>query len=172
MQAIMVAKQGKGFMYMNKLLFILLFFVGAGLLFQQCKKNTDTNDFFNPVQFKTQLNLNLPQYLDLQFPQGYVYITEGNKGSVVYHLPQGGYIVYDRTCSYNPTDACAAVTVDSNYVGMRCGHYANGFKKCCESVFDLNTGIATQKPASKPLKQYYTSFDELNKILYISTTPF
>jgi nitrite reductase/ring-hydroxylating ferredoxin subunit len=168
----MVAKRGKDFTIMNKLFYPFFVVIGIGLLFQQCKKSTDTTDFFTAVQFKTQLNLNLPQYIDLQFPQGYIYITEGNKGSVVYHLPQGGYVVYDRTCSYNPSDACAAVTVDSNYVGMRCGHYANGFKQCCASVFDLNTGTAIQKPASKPLKQYYTSFDELNKILYISTTPF
>jgi Rieske Fe-S protein len=157
---------------MNKLLITLLAIASLALSLQQCKKNTDTNDFFSPVQFKTQLNLNLPQYIVLQSPQGYVYIPEGNKGTIIYSLPQGGFIAMDRTCSYNPDDACAAVTVDSNYIGLRCGHYANGFKQCCASVFDLNSGVAIQKPASRPLKQYYTSFDEANKVLYVSTMPF
>jgi nitrite reductase/ring-hydroxylating ferredoxin subunit len=157
---------------MNKFWVTLLAFGWLSITLPQCKKNTDTTDFFNPVQFKTQLNLSLPQYIHLTFPQGYVYIPEGNKGTVVYHLPQGGYIAYDRTCSYNPSDACATLTIDSNYIGLRCGHYNKGFQQCCASVFDLNSGIAIQKPASKPLKQYYTSFDEVNQILYISTTPF
>lgn len=172
MPGIMAAKQGKDFTRMNKVVSILVIFAVITVTLQRCKKSTDTSDFFTPVQFKTQLNLNLPQYINLQSPQGYVYIPEGNKGSVVYHLPHGGFVVYDRTCSYNPNDACAAVTIDSNYAGIRCGHYNKGFQQCCASVFDLNTGTAIQKPASKPLKPYYTSYDEVNKILYINTTPF
>lgn len=146
--------------------------VSLSIVLPCCEKSTDTADFFAPVQFKTQLNLNLPQYIGLASPQGYVYIPEGNKGTVVYHLPQGGFAAYDRTCSYNPQDACAQITVDSNYVGMRCGNYKNGFQTCCASVFDLNTGTAIQKPASRPLKSYYTSYDEAQKVLYISTSPF
>lgn len=174
MQAITGAKQEKDFTVMNKFVLPGLVLFGLVFVLQNCKKSTDTSDYFKPVQFKTQLNLNLPQYIFLQQPQGYVYLNppEGNKGCVVYHLPQGGFVVYDRTCSYNPNDACAAVTVDSNYAGLRCGHYNNGFKQCCASMFDLNTGTATQKPATKPLVQYYTSYDELNKILYINTSPF
>jgi hypothetical protein len=92
----------------------MIFLMALTVTLQNCTKNTDTQDFFNPVQFKTQLNLNLPQYIGLLAPQGYVYLTEGNKGTVVYHLPQGGFAAYDRTCSYNPKDACAQITVDSN----------------------------------------------------------
>jgi nitrite reductase/ring-hydroxylating ferredoxin subunit len=157
---------------MNRFIGVVIVCAALAVVLQCCKKSTDTSDYFTPVQFKTQLNLNLPQYTNLQLPQGYVYIPEGNKGSVVYHLPQGGYVVYDRTCSNNPGDACAAVTVDSNYAGLRCGHYDKGFKQCCASVFDLNTGTAIQKPASKPLVTYYTSYDEVNKVLYINSTPF
>lgn len=155
-----------------KLYLSIVLLVSVSTVLQCCKKSTDTSDFFNPVQFKTQLNLNLPQYIALGAPQGYVYIPEGNKGTVVYHLPQGGYAAYDRTCSHNPKDACAQVTVDSNYAGIRCGSYQNGFQPCCASVFDLNTGTAIQKPASRPLKSYYTSFDEAQKVLYVSTSPF
>ena len=172
MRVILEEKQERDFILMNKLFAIFVLLGVLSLSLQQCKKNTDTADFFTPVQVKTQLNLNLPQYIALQSPQGYIYIPEGNKGTVVYSLPQGGFIAFDRTCSYNPSDACAAVTVDSNYVGLRCGKYDNGFKPCCNSMFDLNSGIATQKPASRPLKQYYTSYDEANKILHVSSTPF
>lgn len=168
-------KQEKDFIYMNRiLLFIAIISLSLGL--QQCKKNTDTSDFFTPVQVKTQLNLNLPQYITLTSPQGFVYIPEGNKGIVVYALPQGGYIAFDRTCSYNPANACSYVTVDRNYSGLRCGSYANDttstFTPCCGSKFDLNSGVALEKPASVPLKQYYTSYDEAQKILYVSSSPF
>jgi Rieske Fe-S protein len=157
---------------MNRFILVCVAFVGLALVLQRCKKSTDTSDFFNPVQFKTQLNLNLPQYINLQFPQEYVYIPEGNKGSVVIHLAHGGFAVYDRTCSFNPDEACGIITVDSGYTPLRCGHYNKGFKECCASQFDINTGTATRKPATKPLKQYYTSYDEVNKILYINTVPF
>lgn len=180
MPDIMVAKQAKDFTVMNKeknfhlsVLCLLL------MTFLQCKKaNTvdNTTDFFPPVQFKTQLNLNLPLYIPLTFPQGYVYIPEGNKGTVVIHLAQGGYVAYDRTCSFQPTDACAQVVVDSNYANIKCGSYkANtkpSFTPCCGSTFDLNTGIATTKPAQIPLRQYYTSYDDAQKILWISNAPF
>lgn len=165
-------KQEKAFITMNRLILLLTLF-GLPLLLLRCGKNTDNgNDFFPPQQFRTQLNLNLPQYMNLTFPQGYVYIPEGNKGSVVYRLPQGGFVVYDRTCSYNPDAGCAQVTVDSNYAGLKCGSYNNGFQPCCQSIFDLNTGVPTQKPANRSLRQYFTSFDEGQKILYISSTPF
>jgi nitrite reductase/ring-hydroxylating ferredoxin subunit len=175
MQVITDAKQEKDFTHMNRiLLFTAIVLLAFGL--QQCKKSTDTSDFFTPVQVKTQLNLNLPQYIALTSPQGFVYLPEGNKGIVVYHLPQGGYIAFDRTCSYKPGDACSYVTVDRNYSGLRCGTYANDttstFTSCCGSKFDLNSGVALEKPASVPLKQYYTSYDEAQKILYISNTPF
>jgi len=176
MPATMDAKQAKDFIHMNKFIITCIAIAALAFTLQQCKKGTDTSDFFTPVQVKTQLNLNLPQYITLQNPQGFVYIPEGNKGIVVYHLPQGGYMAFDRTCSYNPKDACAAVTVDRNYTGLRCGKYANDttstFTPCCGSKFDLNSGVAIEKPASVPLKSYYTSYDEAQKILYISSSPF
>jgi nitrite reductase/ring-hydroxylating ferredoxin subunit len=175
MQAIMDVKQEKDFIHMNKLISCIAI-IALAFTLQQCKKNTDTSDFFPPVLVKTQLNLNLPQYLTLQNPQGFVYLPEGNKGIVVFHLPQGGYVAYDRTCSYNPKDACAAVTMDRNLSSLRCGKYATDttsiFTPCCASKFDLNTGIALEKPASVPLKSYYTSYDETQKILYVSSSPF
>jgi nitrite reductase/ring-hydroxylating ferredoxin subunit len=179
MQGITAEKQVKDFIRMNK----KWCFVFASLLLsfalQYCKKaNVVDNNavFFPPVQVRTQLNLNLPQYIFLTQPQGYVYIPEGNKGIVVYHLPQGGYVAYDRTCSYNPTDSCAQLTMDRNYVGLRCGKYANDtttvFTPCCTSIFELNNGTAIQKPASIPLKSYFTSLDVANNTLFISSSPF
>lgn len=174
----LVVKQGKDFTIMNKQhisFFILLISV---CLFVQCKKNVvDTSsNFFTPVQFKTSLNLSLPQYIILNQPQGFVYITEGNKGSVVINLPQGGFVAYDRTCSHMPTDSCARVIMDRNFSGLKCGTYANdttiNFTPCCGSEFEINNGTAIKKPASIPLKQYFTSFDEGQKILYVSSVPF
>jgi hypothetical protein len=46
------------------------------------------------------------------------------------------------------------------------------FNVCCGSEFELNNGTAVKKPAILPLKQYFTSYDEQQKILYISNTPF
>jgi len=164
-------------MNMNKKNTFFILMTACCLVFVQCKKNTiDPNqDFFPPVQVYTNLNLNLPTNIGLTFPQGYLYLPQGNKGIVVYNSPNNGYVAYDRTCSYNPTEACAAVTVDSNYIGLRCGTYQVGatpsFKPCCESIFDLNTSIVSKGPATRPLKQYFTSYDVSTNILYISSSP-
>jgi nitrite reductase/ring-hydroxylating ferredoxin subunit len=171
-------KQERDFTVMNKIVSIIAI-IALAFTLQQCKKGNDIDgntDFFPPVQVKTQLNLNLPQYIPLTFPQGYIYLPEGNKGIIVYHTPQGGYVAYDRTCSYKPDSACSKVVVDSSLASIRCGSYepnaTPSFKPCCSSRFDLNTGIALELPAKYPLKGYYTSFDESQKILYISSTPF
>ncbi len=180
MQVILDVKQEKDFINMNLKTKLFLVFLGLSAIgLQQCKKSNvidNTTDFFTPVQVKAQLNLNLPQYIFLTQPQGYVYIPEGNKGIVVYHLPQGGYMAYDRTCSFNPAEQCASVSMDRNYANLKCGSYANDttfvFNVCCGSEFELNNGTAVKKPAILPLKQYFTSYDEQQKILYISNTPF
>lgn len=177
MLVIMAVNRGKGFIVMSKQLVFMACLGSFMLGLSSCKKNTIDTDanFFPPVQVYTQLNLVLPQYVGLTFPQGYIYIPEGNKGIVIYNRPSGGYVAFDRTCSFNPKDGCANVTVDSNYVGLRCGNYIKGnspsFTPCCESIFDLNAGVAIQKPASRPLKQYFTSFDATNNILYVSSNP-
>lgn len=174
MQATTDVKLGKDFMIMRKASLILgLLTLVVGL--QQCKKSKTIDngvDFFPPVQVNTQLNLNLPQYIPLSFPQGYVYLPEGNKGIVVFNKPSGGYVAFDRTCSHNPTDACAQVTVDSNFVGYRCGKYESGFQACCTSVFDLQSGVVINGPAVRPLRAYFTSYDATNNILFISSNPF
>jgi Rieske Fe-S protein len=173
-------KPEKDFILMkNRPLLLVLFSLAVLPFLQYCKKENvvdNTTDFFPPVQVRTQLNLNLPQYLILSQPQGFVYLPEGNKGIIVYHLPQGGYVAYDRTCSYNPKDSCAQVTLDRNYTGLRCGKYANDtsltFNACCASQFELTSGTPIQRPARIPLKSYFTSYDEGQKTLYISSTPF
>jgi Rieske Fe-S protein len=177
MQVISAVKQEKDFIPMNKQFFVITLCISLIVVLSNCKKSNVDNqvDFFPPVQVYTQLNLSLPQYVALTFPQGYVYLPEGNKGIVVFNKPSGGYVAFDRTCSHNPNDACAQVTVDSNFVGLRCGKYVVGanpnFETCCASIFDLSTGVVIQKPAVRPLKQYFTSYNATTNVLFVSSSP-
>lgn len=156
MPVITDAKPGKVFTRMkNKLLYVYLL-----LLMLACTKDNtqeQTADFFPPVQVFVSINLAFPQFSDLNNLQGYAYLPEGNKGIIVYHTLDDRFVAFDRTCSFNPTDACAFVSVDSSRIQFRCGQFKPNFTACCNSRFEASSGIVQTGPARIPLKQYFTS---------------
>lgn len=170
MPGIMVAKAVKAFIPMNKFLMIAMTVLALG-----CKKSSQSNssgaDFFPPVQVNTQINMSFPQYASLQNLQGYVYLTGvGNKGIVVYHTTDDQFVAFDRTCSVNPTQSCAIVSVDSIPTRYRCGKPGTaGWEKCCNSTFDATYGTALSGEARQGLKQYYTA--RSGSLVYISSSP-
>lgn len=165
MQATMVAKQEKGFTLMNKLGVLVV----AVLLSFSCKDTVNSTDFFTPVQVYININLDLPTYVALSLPQGYVYEAAGNRGVIVYRTIFNEYVAFDRTCPHNPTDACSYVSMDSTSAYYACGQYNPGWKGCCNSKFDPATGNPLSGPARRALKQYYVKQDGRN--LLITNTP-
>lgn len=97
-----------------------------------------------------QLNLNLPEYIQLRSDRTYAYLNDGGvRGIIVYHESGTNYIAYERNCSFQPNSACATVEVHVSTLYMLC--------PCCSSSFDLATGFPTGGPAWRPLRQYETS---------------
>lgn len=160
-------KQEKDFTVMNKLLAICI----ALLTVVSCKDNTVSGtDFFTPVQVYLNINLSLPAYSALNFPQGYVYETGGNKGIVVYHTIFNDYVAFDRTCPDNPGNACSYVSMEDTTRIFRCGHFVGStWQACCNSKFDPATGNVVGGPAKRALKQYYVKQD--GNILIVTNSP-
>ncbi len=154
---------------MNRLLlvFVLLF-----VSITSCQKSTvDPNtDFFPAKQVSTSVDLHLPQYFDLNNPQGFVYINAGYRGIILYHTTDDKFVAYDRTCPYQTDKSCAYVTVDSSRIFFRCGHYDTTWNACCNSKFDPASGMPYTLPAQRALKQYYTS--KRDNIIEINSSPF
>ena len=82
-------------------LFLLLMLA----LFFSCEKN-DTNDILPDVYVSETININLPQYIDLQTARGYAYTNGGIRGIVVQNtgMENPPYKAFDRAC---PNNDCA-----------------------------------------------------------------
>jgi len=93
------------------------------------------------------VDLNLPEYSNLQGSGNSIFIEGGVKGIIIYHGAGNDYKVYDRNCSYEPSLSCSQIeTVDAGIA--YCG--------CCTSAFLLsNHASVLNSPALLPLKEYY-----------------
>lgn len=80
----------------NLLLLILL------IPFLSCEKN-DTNDILPNVPVNVIIDLNLPQYIDLQTPSGWSYTNGGLKGILIQNTGIGSqpFKAFDRACPNN-----------------------------------------------------------------------
>ncbi|WP_457619024.1 phosphoribosylaminoimidazole carboxylase [Lutibacter sp.] len=95
-------------------LFLLLPFI----MFFSCEKNV-TNDILPNVSVNVTINIDLPQYIDLQTPTGWAEITGGIKGILIQNTGIGNppYKAYDRAC---PNNDCATPMVFDGSLKMKC----------------------------------------------------
>ena len=65
------------------------------------------------------INLNLPQYIDLQTPSGWVYTKGGIKGIVIQNIGIGNppYKAFDRAC---PNNDCATPMTFDGSLKLQC----------------------------------------------------
>ena len=115
-------------------------------------------DYIQEVYVNINVDLNLPEFSDLQAQGSSIFIEGGVEGIIIYHGVGNDYKVYDRNCSYEPSLSCS--NIDSVDAGIAyCG--------CCSSAFLLsNDAIALNSPALLSLKAYNWSLGN-NNILRI-----
>jgi hypothetical protein len=125
---------------MKSAIYILI----ALFFFSNC--NTK-DDYIQEVYVNINIDLNLPEYSDLQVSGNSIFIEGGVEGIIIYHGVGNDYKVYDRNCSYEPSLSCSQI--DSVDAGIAyCG--------CCTSAFLLsNDASVLNSPALLPLKKYY-----------------
>ncbi|MFN4083746.1 MAG: hypothetical protein ACK4K9_08960 [Bacteroidia bacterium] len=160
---------------MNKLLTGILL---LSILYSCKKKNTINQqdlDFFPPVNVDFTVNLSLPNYAGLNFPNGHAYEDNfGYKGVVIYNTGFDGpeqFVAFDRTCPYKPDSICSRVSVDSTNIYFACGQlYQGRFVKCCSSRFFALNGTWIDGPAKRNLRQYFV-YRFGSNILRITNVP-
>ena len=114
-----------------------------------CKKQSDNGVPITAVDI--YLYSNNPSFINLTAVGGYVYITGGVRGILLYRKSNSEIMAYDRNCTYQSTQPCATVVVDQTHI--------LAVDTCCHSKFSIYDGGVTQGPASLPLKAYQTTFD-------------
>ena len=109
--------------------------------------NTDDSSCIYPVYVNINIDLNLPEYSDLQVSGNALFIEGGVEGIIIYHGVGKDYKVYDRNCSYEPSLSCSYI--DSVNSGI-------AYCRCCSSAFLLsNNASVLNSPALLPLKIYH-----------------
>ncbi len=121
----------------------------ALLLGTGCRKENNSGVPLTQVDF--QINVNNPAYNDLAVPGGWLYLTGGSMGIIVYRKSLEEFVALDRHCPYQPADLCRVHVDDTDVLARD--------TTCCGSAFLIMDGSVTQGPASLGLQRYNTSFN-------------
>jgi nitrite reductase/ring-hydroxylating ferredoxin subunit len=133
-----------------KIVFKIIGFTAVIMLcFFACKK--DNNTSVPNVGVDINIYTNDPSFNNITTIGGWVYITGGARGILVYRKSSSEFMAYDRNCTYQSGDPCATVFVDASDIVA--------VDTCCHSKFHMYDGSVLQGPAVLPLKTYNTTFD-------------
>ncbi len=116
----------------------------------QCKGYRDN---LPSVYVNITLDLNKPEYFDLNTFGNYIYITGGLAGIIVYRDLDGSFKAYDRACPYDFNANSARVSVTDISLGV-----ASDTLHCGSEFSITNEGVPIKGPASQPLRQYKTYY--------------
>jgi nitrite reductase/ring-hydroxylating ferredoxin subunit len=109
------------------------------------------HDSIPEVPVNVYLDVNSTMFIELNTIGGWVYLTGGYRGILVYRVSVDDFVAYDRACPYDPFEPCSRITVDPSGITVT--------DSCCGSQFGILDGSVIQGPATIPLKRFYTYFD-------------
>ncbi len=132
----------------------LFFLVIMLLLFSTCTKEDQHPVPIVPVDFRINLEF---QFIELNSIGGWIYVTGGFGGIVIYRMSVDEFTAFDRACPVHPYDQDARVVVEDPPMAI-CN--------VCESTYLLLDGSPVSGPARHPLKAYRAVFDD--PYLYVS----
>jgi nitrite reductase/ring-hydroxylating ferredoxin subunit len=96
--------------------FILLAFFMSLL---SCSDNIDNNQFLPNVNVDVTIDLNLPQFINLQVAGGFAFASGGIRGLVIYNNGIG-FVAFDRACPHLELQSCSVMTVESLFMVCPC----------------------------------------------------
>jgi nitrite reductase/ring-hydroxylating ferredoxin subunit len=120
---------------------LLLLFVIVGFI--SCEKN-DTQDILPNINVNVTVNLDLPQYIDLQTPSGWAYTNGGLKGIIIQNTgltPK--YKAFERACPNN--DCVTPMTFDGS-LKLKCS--------CDNSEYSIIDGTPQTSGNSQFAREY------------------
>lgn len=98
-----------------------------------------------------------PNTLDYIPDGGYIYVTGGYKGIIIYRNTHDEFLAFERACPHDPLVDGARVEVESSGIIAA--------DPVCGSRFILTDGSPIQGPATVSLKQYRTRYDGYSLIV-------
>ena len=129
---------------------ISLLLIGSGC------RNRDINRV-PEVPVNIAINIYQPDFFNLTVPSGWVYITGGSRGIIVYRKSTTEFVALERHSPFQPEDNCAVVVNEDNVIVT---------DPCSDSQWLITDGTIVQGPTAMALETYRTSFSD--PILYIT----
>ena len=124
---------------MRKLLLLILI-----IPFFSCEKN-DMNDILPNIPVNVIIDLNLPQYIDLQTPSGWTYASGGLKGILIQNTGIGSqpFKAFDRAC---PNNDCNSPMIFDGSLKFKC--------PCDDSEYSIIDGSPQTSGFSNFAREY------------------
>ncbi len=126
-----------------------LLFSAAMVLSAGCRKEPIGGVPLTPVDIS--ININNPSYADLAVPGGWLYLTGGSMGLIVYRQTNESFVAMDRHCPYQPAELCRVIVDDTEVIARD--------TTCCHSSFLITDGSVLEGPAALNLQRYNTTFN-------------
>ena len=126
-----------------------IFGIFSILLFISCTSDDDeyrNNPNLINLNFRIQLNLDLPEYNNLQFPgNSYTTYRNGIKGIVIYNINNTQYTAFELSDPNHPPSECSAMVVEG--ITAKCP---------CEdgNEYNIVTGEMTKGTGQYSMKPY------------------
>lgn len=98
-----------------------------------------------------------PNYYMLNHDGGYLYLTGGVNGIIVYRMLDQ-FKAYDRACPYDWANSDSWLWYEPSELTIH--------DSCCGSRFNIIDGTVINGPAKHPLRYYRTSFDGMLLRIY------
>lgn len=129
---------------MKKIFFsILTIFILIG-----CTTNTANNDILPVVQVNQNVDLSLPQFVNLQVPGGWAYVNGGLKGIIIYNINGTQFKAFERAAPHIQISDCSQMIVENN-IRMKC--------PCDDSEFNILNGAPLTNGISHNAREYFVS---------------
>ena len=122
-----------------------------GLVFTTCDINYHQTIPYTMVYLVINFDPLLPEYWPLMAYGGYVYVTGGVSGIVVYRVDEWNFVAYDRSCSFDWEEDGSWIKVHPNGIML--------IDSMCGSTFNILDGTVIDGPAKWPLREYRTRYD-------------
>ena len=118
------------------------------IVLTSCSKNSvDKNcNFLLNIGVSLQLNLNLPQYSQLQFPSNPVYVANAGNGGIIVTNTGTGFAAFDAADPNHAPSSCSVLSIDGIFGTCSCDD---------KNEYNLFNGLAKENSALQcPLKAY------------------
>jgi nitrite reductase/ring-hydroxylating ferredoxin subunit len=121
-----------------------------------CKKERPSGVPLSPLDIS--INVNNPSYADIAVPGGWVYLSGGSMGLIVYRSGPDDFVAMDRHCPYRTAELCRVFVDDSEIIAADTA--------CCGSRFLVTDGSVVEGPAALGLQRYNTTFNGTTLRIY------